>query len=77
VFRMVNSMTMQTFAENMRALMVKNKVSYRKLARETGISIGSLHAYAKGNTDIPLERAKIIATYFGLTVDDMVKKGMS
>ena len=73
VFRMINS-TMQIFAENMKTLMISRKVSYRKLARGTGISIGSLHAYAKGNTIVPLPRAKIIATYFGLSVDDMAER---
>lgn len=70
---MINS-TMQIFAENMKTLMISRKVSYRKLAAGTGISIGSLHAYAKGKTIVPLPRAKIIATYFGLSVDDMAER---
>jgi transcriptional regulator with XRE-family HTH domain len=73
VFRMING-TMQIFAENMKTLMISRKVSYRKLAAGTGISIGSLHAYAEGKTIVPLPRAKIIATYFGLSVDDMAER---
>lgn len=69
---MVNS-TMQAFAKNMKILMDNRGVSFRKLSRGTGISAGSLHAYAQGKTIIPLPRAKAVATFFGLSVDDMVK----
>lgn len=67
--------TMQAFARNMRTLMSNRGVSFRKLGRGTGIPIGSLHAYAQGKTAIPLSRAKDIALFFGLTVDDIAREG--
>ncbi len=73
VFRMINDVT-KTFGENMRALMDKRDVSYRVLARGTGISPSSLHAYAHGTTVPPLPAAKAISTFFGVDLDWMVSR---
>ena len=76
VFRMINDVT-KTFGENMRVLMEKRGISYRALVRGTGLSLGSLHAYAHGTTVPPLPAAKAISTFFGVDLDWMVSRNDS
>ncbi len=63
-----------TFAENMHALMDARGWTFRDLEEKTGIPNSSLNYYSKGTVVVPLPAAKTIAEAFGLTVDIMIKK---
>jgi len=75
MFDMINADINKSFGLCMRSLMKERDVSYRVLARGTGIPVSSLHGYAHNKTGIPLPNAKLIAIFFRVTIDWMLEHG--
>lgn len=71
---MIND-TNVSFGVCIKYLMKEREVSYRMLSRATGIPVSSLHDYAHYNASIPLPNAKLIASYFRVSIDWMIEHG--
>ncbi len=69
---MVNDYS-KTFGDNIYYLMELKDVSYRVLARGTGIAASSINEYVHHKHAIPLNYAALIARYFNTTVDEMTR----
>lgn len=65
--------TNKNFGRNLKYLMNERAVSFEALQKETGVPHTSLNEYTRGMRAIRLETAKKIASYFGLTVDQMTE----
>jgi transcriptional regulator with XRE-family HTH domain len=64
---------MKNFSDNMTLQMYYKRLSFRDLARLTGINPTSLNEYANAKREAPISNAIIIANAFGKTVEEMVK----
>lgn len=60
--------------ENVKRLCVKNKISITELEKRCGIGNGAIGKWAKRESSPRVDTLKAIADYFGVTVDDLLKK---
>ena len=60
---------MTTFGERLRYLKDRKDVTFRQMAKDTGINVTSLQKYALGTMEPRLSRMEWIADYFGVSLD--------
>lgn len=59
-------------AENLSKLMVDRGVSAYRLSKETGIAQSGISEYRSGKTVPGIDKLNILASYFGVSVDELV-----
>lgn len=63
---------MYAFGRVLRRLIVENGTSQAEVARATGIQKQNISLICNGKTQYPsIHTCKLIATYFGLTLDEL------
>ena len=59
--------------ENISALCKKNNITFAELERETGLGNGVIRRWGEMNPRV--DRLKLVADYFGVGIDDLMKEG--
>jgi transcriptional regulator with XRE-family HTH domain len=60
------------FASNIALLKKIHGCTYRELEERSGINRSSIHEYIHNRTSVPLESAKILSSFFNITIDRLV-----
>lgn len=61
--------------KQLRNLRVSNGLSQQKLAEQTGLTQQKIHAYEKGINEPDIYTLKLLAGFFGTTVDYLIDNG--
>lgn len=60
--------------ENIKVLRARKDMTQEDLAFATGIKLKSIGAYEEGRATPKIDTIERLSDYFGVTIDDMVKK---
>ncbi len=63
--------------ENIKTLRKRKDLTQEQLAQEIGINQKMIQHYEKGRCDPPLETLEKLSDFFGVSIDDMIRKELT